>query len=63
MSIRDLRGKARALNGDVAGAIEDFEFVVRKTRDDQTRDKRERWVQQLKSQESIPSEELMKQHW
>jgi hypothetical protein len=63
VSIRDLRGKARALNGDVAGAIEDFEFVVRKTRDDQTRDKRERWVQQLKSQESIPSEELMKQHW
>ena len=47
---RDARGLCRALNGDIAGAIEDFEAVVKSNffRPDEE-EKRRRWLEALQA--------------
>ncbi|HYN90084.1 MAG TPA: hypothetical protein VER55_16235, partial [Ardenticatenaceae bacterium] len=52
-NVRDSRGLARALTGDIPGAIEDFRFYVEWAEDDpsaeQLRRKREGWIVELEA--------------
>ncbi|MEM7794052.1 MAG: TIR domain-containing protein [Cyanobacteria bacterium P01_C01_bin.118] len=50
--IRDSRGLARALIGDVSGAIADFQFFVENTSNDADKRQRQQWIQQLKTGEN-----------
>jgi hypothetical protein len=56
--IRDSRGVARAMTGDVAGAIEDFEFAVEKWKAESLGyyelygPQREAWIEQLKANQN-----------
>lgn len=47
--IRDSRGLARAMTGDLAGAIEDFEAYLAGLGDEASRSDRQRWVTTLRS--------------
>ena len=47
--IRESRGLARALTGDVAGAIEDFQFYVDRLGDEETRRQRQDWIRALQA--------------
>ena len=56
---RDSRGLARALTGNSQGAIEDFEFVIKKTGDEKLKKQRQAWVQALRAgQNPFTKEEL-----
>lgn len=44
---RDSRGLARALTGDIAGAIEDFQAFVNWTDNEERRLQRQRWIDAL----------------
>ncbi|WP_071515904.1 pentapeptide repeat-containing protein [Geitlerinema sp. PCC 9228] len=61
---RDTRGLARALTGDVAGAIEDFQSVLENhtfSHDPEKQQKRQRWLQALQAGENpFTPEELDK---
>ena len=46
---RDSRGLARALTGNVQGAIEDFEFFIRHTDNAEQKSQRQAWVGALKA--------------
>ena len=46
---RDSRGLARALTGDYAGAIEDFEYYVEHSGNDTSVAKREAWIAELEA--------------
>ena len=46
---RDSRGVARLLTGNTAGAIEDFEFYVKKSDREDSVKQRKRWIARLKS--------------
>jgi len=59
--IRDSRGLARALAGDVAGAIDDFEAFVAWTGNDRDRAQRQDWIVALRSGESPFTPELLEQ--
>ncbi|MFN6497512.1 MAG: eIF2A-related protein [Nostoc sp. DedQUE01] len=48
-SYRDSRGLARALTGNIQGAIEDFETYIAKTDDTQEKSQRQRWVKALRA--------------
>ena len=48
-SIRDSRGLARALTGDVQGAIEDFEFALAQGGSDDFIAKRTAWIEALRA--------------
>ncbi|MDX2240662.1 MAG: AAA-like domain-containing protein [Leptolyngbyaceae cyanobacterium bins.302] len=51
-SIHDSRGLARALTGDIEGAIEDFQFVVDHTDDETIKAQRQSWLDALRSGQS-----------
>lgn len=48
LEVRDTRGVARALSGNVAGAIEDFEAFVSVSEAGEPKSRRLRWIQALK---------------
>jgi tetratricopeptide (TPR) repeat protein len=47
--IRDSRGLARALLGDVDGAIADFQAFLAGTGDQEEKDQRQRWIEDLRA--------------
>ena len=59
---RDSRGLARALTGNVQGAIEDFEFYIERTKNPKTEHKLQRqgWVTALKAGKNPFTPELLK---
>ena len=46
--LRDTRGLARALSGDIEGAIEDFEAFIWSRQDRGQRKKRAEWIEGLR---------------
>lgn len=50
--IHDSRGLARALSGDIAGAIEDFELFAAATKNEGESDVRRKWIAKLRKGES-----------
>ncbi|MEH2042595.1 WD40 repeat domain-containing protein, partial [Nostoc sp.] len=48
-NIRDSRGLARALTGNIQGAIEDFEAYIAQTDDKNRKAQRQRWVKDLRA--------------
>jgi hypothetical protein len=46
-NVRDSRGLARALTKDFAGAIEDFEFFRRHTKDEGPKKERQEWIEAI----------------
>ena len=50
-NIRDRRGLARALTGDIQGAIEDFQAFVDWTSEDDRKAQRQRWIEALRAGE------------
>ncbi len=59
-NIRDSRGLARALTGDVAGAIDDFEAFVAWTGRDRSRAQRQDWIVALRSGENTFTVEVLR---
>ncbi len=57
--IRDSRGLARALTGDVAGAIDDFEAFVAWTGNDRSRAQRQGWIDALRAGQNPFTPELL----
>ncbi len=57
--IRDSRGLARALTGDVAGAIDDFEAFVAWTGNDLARAQRQDWIDALRDGRNPFTKELL----
>ena len=57
--IRDSRGLARALTGDVAGAIDDFEAFVAWTGGDRARAQRQDWIAALRAGRNPFTKELL----
>ena len=57
--IRDSRGLARALTGDVAGAIADFQTYVAWTSDEQLRAQRQGWIEALRRGENPFTPEVL----
>ncbi len=57
--IRDSRGLARALTGDVAGAIDDFEAYVAYTGNDRNRAQRQGWIDALRAGQNPFTPELL----
>ena len=49
--VRDSRGLARALTGDVEGALEDFQAFVDWTSNDEAKAQRQRWIEALRAGE------------
>ena len=58
-NIRDSRGLARALTGDVAGAIDDFEAYVAYTGNDRNRAQRQGWIDALRAGQNPFTPELL----
>jgi O-acetyl-ADP-ribose deacetylase (regulator of RNase III) len=54
---RDSRGLARALTGNIAGAIEDFQAFIEWTDDEERRLKRQHWLEALRAGENPFTEE------
>lgn len=59
-NIRDSRGLARALTGDVAGAIDDFEAFVAWTGGDRSRVQRQEWIDALRAGENPFTSEVLR---
>ncbi|MGH8511565.1 MAG: tetratricopeptide repeat protein, partial [Gammaproteobacteria bacterium] len=57
---RDSRGLARALTGNVQGAIEDFEFFILQTDKAEQRSQRQAWVGALKAGKNPFTSEVLK---
>ncbi len=57
--IRESRGLARALTGDVAGAIDDFEAFVAWTGSDRSRAQRQDWIDALRAGQNPFTPELL----
>jgi hypothetical protein len=57
---RDSRGLARALTGNVQGAIEDFEFFIQHTDDAEWKSQRQGWVSALKAGKNPFTPEVLK---
>ena len=57
---RDSRGLARALTGDYAGAIADFEAFVAWTSDDEDRLQRQGWIDALRVGENPFTPDLLR---
>ena len=51
-NIRDSRGLARGLTGDVEGAIADFQFFIEQTDDEEARSLRQQWIEALNAGEN-----------
>jgi tetratricopeptide (TPR) repeat protein len=60
-SIRDSRGLARALTGDMAGVLEDFQaFIDSTSSSDEEKSQRQRWIDVLRAGENPFTEEEIK---
>jgi hypothetical protein len=59
--IRDSRGLARALTGNISGAIEDFRFLVVNTDDERLRLQRQGWVKMLENGRNPFTPDVMKE--
>jgi tetratricopeptide (TPR) repeat protein len=59
-NIRDSRGVARAMTGDVKGAIEDFQEYIKKAKDTVKKSQRQRWVDTLRAGEEPFTDEEIK---
>ena len=60
--IRDSRGLARAITGDYAGAIEDFQFFLDHAEYDETfTPQRQQWVEELQAHRNPFTPEMLKQ--
>ncbi len=57
---RDSRGLARALTGDLPGAIEDFEAYVAATSNDERRSQRQGWIDALRRGENPFTPEVLR---
>ncbi|NES46624.1 MAG: hypothetical protein F6K20_36810, partial [Moorea sp. SIO2C4] len=57
---QDSRGLARALTGDTAGAISDFQEFVDWTRNDKSKAKRQKWIDELRAGKNPFTEEVLK---
>ncbi len=58
---RDSRGLARALTGDIEGAIEDFKFFVEWTNNEKAKAQRQQWVKALQAGENPFTPELLEE--
>ncbi|MDM8561772.1 hypothetical protein QUF54_00280 [Candidatus Marithioploca araucensis] len=58
--IRDSRALARALTGNIQGAIEDLQFVIEKSDDEEYKSKRQGWLDSLQKGENPFTEEVLK---
>ena len=58
--IRETRGVARAITGDIKGAIEDFEYYIKKVKDAVKKSQRQRWVDALRAGEDPFTDEEIK---
>ncbi|AOX01187.1 hypothetical protein BJP34_18635 [Moorena producens PAL-8-15-08-1] len=58
--IKDSRGLARALTGDTAGAISDFQAFVDWIDDDELKAKRQKWIDELRAGKNPFTEEVLK---
>ncbi len=60
VEIRDSRGLARALVGDIDGAIEDFQSFVDVTGDERRRFQRQNWIEMLRAGENPFTPEVLR---
>ncbi|NEO75025.1 hypothetical protein [Moorena sp. SIO4G3] len=58
--ILDSRGLARALTGDTAGAISDFQAFVDWTNNDKSKPQRQKWIDELRAGKNPFTEEVLK---
>ncbi|MER3491317.1 MAG: hypothetical protein C4323_02685 [Mastigocladus sp. ERB_26_2] len=58
--IRDSRGLARALVGNYAAAIEDFQVFIKSTKDAEAKKQREGWVKDLQAGKNPLTWEVLK---
>jgi hypothetical protein len=58
---RDSRGLARALTGNIAGAIEDFQAFVDWTPDEEKKAQRQQWIEALQKGENPFTPEVLEQ--
>ncbi|MFK5968956.1 MAG: hypothetical protein QM487_02390 [Candidatus Marithrix sp.] len=56
----DSRALARALTGNIQGAIEDYEFIVQNASDTECKSKRQSWLDSLQKGENPFTEEVLK---
>jgi regulator of sirC expression with transglutaminase-like and TPR domain len=59
-SYRDSRGLARALTGNIQGAIEDFQFFVDHTANPQRKSERQKWIAALRAGQNPFTPEVLK---
>ena len=59
ISLLDLRGLARALTGDIQGAIEDFQVYVEWTDDQEKKAQRQEWIKVLQAGENPFNYEIL----
>jgi len=60
-SIRNRRALARALTGNIQGAIEDFQFAIEKSDGKEYKSKAQGWIEVLKKGENSFTEEVLKE--
>ena len=60
-SIIDSRGLARALTGDIEGAIIDFQVYVEWTSNKEEKTQRQEWIKALQAGENPFTDELLKE--
>ncbi|MEC4817873.1 MAG: ribosome assembly protein 4, partial [Scytonema sp. PMC 1069.18] len=58
--IRDSRGVARAMTGNIQGAIEDFQAYIAETDDKDTKSQRQRWIKELRAGKNPFTDEELK---
>ncbi len=58
---RDSRGLARALTGNIAGAIEDFQAFVNDPDNEEAKAQRQQWIEALKAEKNPFTPEVLKQ--
>ena len=60
IGIFEERGVAKAITGDIKGAIEDFEYYIKKVKDAVKKSQRQRWVDALRAGDDPFTEEEIK---
>ncbi len=60
-NIVDSRGLARALTGDIEGAIADFQFYVEWTNDEEKKAQRQEWIKALQAGEKPLTDEVLQE--
>ena len=60
-SIFDIRGLARALTGDIKGAIADFQLSVESTSNEEEKAKRQEWIKALQAGENPFTDRVLKE--